>query len=1337
MKKRVKQIVSVMLIIMMALQVSPISVFTANATETTESKEPICTDAGLMYVYYEDISTYRGTDKSYPEEEGYVFGGWWTGITETDKDANAKSLPEGDDSGSAWAKYVPEDVLTVKAQVSQRVADAIAKSDGDGNTDKLKLRLVTSVDDSEKYREVGFNIKVTKEASCKANFFDTLTVIEQNNADTVEPYQVFKNTASGEFATVVIDGFDTLKKINDTELSVTPYWITRDGTKVYGTARTRLLASDERANDDDGTEDFKVDIDKVNEKNTYQYDNILVNEEETSYKYFVGASDTVYLKAKYTTAGSGNHFGITIRNGGETRQVYFDNLGVKVLAGNSQKDSGLVGLDADHYNTYGADQGVSVWVQRALDYDQYSDYSAIATMLQGTGTEHTVIWAIEQNVLYCSVDDRIVLRMPMEKLCDKWLEGRYYQLGVAAYNTKQIDSQLEIEVKEEELLFGKTAYGEKLLKPEENLSGNKFNITYEPITGSHLVSDINQGAANVSVNTIAGTSGVSADITWAWAQCEWAYAGVYVSYDNVPYEFYAKGHTKGIVRQEDNKKEKDLTKVVKNQGITPFETGSSTSEVTAIIQDGHLYIFYNGQQALDVNLQTLYPSYDKDKSVIELGFACSVMEKGLAYFQDVKSMTEDEIQKMNVTKWKFSAGEFSNVSSVDCVNGKIENNGKLNSTTRVNFMGESDRWEVAGTMYVDSDNTTQMQPQFFITNGETTFEPCLRSQGPRIKYGEYSYTSGTNSNSTNGDLTFNKNMTHTEDFTNIANTGNIREIDEMDFKVVIVNDVMYVWFESAAEEGKLVPAWRLPLATPIYGAGDFADQILFQGFASSDTPLKYKFGLGNTPDCASGGYKNLEVKIGSEVDITCISGHEEFLFKTSNSNYAVELDEETKLPTVTYTGTSKASLELFTSVGANDDVYVETVLKEEIEFVKGSYRLGIQFGGVYFTVSDNASVGLRLQLFKDGDNWQDYISYSLTDEQKQDFKGNGLKIGAARRGGKFYMYIDNNGDMECVIVHEYAQYAQAEFNIKLMTWAEAKGAVYSNLKCEKGSTIYCRDPFIMSYEGKYYLYTRAESSGIECRVSENLITWSDPINVLTPPDDFYGVGDSFWAPECHYYNGNFYIFTAVELKTSGRRVISSYVSDSPLGPFTEPAILYQSNNRDFLDATLYIDENKQPWLVFACDWNTEDDKTGKMYCAKLNDNLSALISTPKLMFNAKEPNWNSHAVTDAPFMYTTANGKLLMLWSGFATKGRGYVVAVSESETGKVDASHSWFSSGWIHHDELLFDKDGGHGMIFKTFEGELMLALFTPNESKTETNRPHLAILELEEKDDMLYLKE
>jgi len=53
-----------------------------------------------------------------------------------------------------------------------------------------------------------------------------------------------------------------------------------------------------------------------------------------------------------------------------------------------------------------------------------------------------------------------------------------------------------------------------------------------------------------------------------------------------------------------------------------------------------------------------------------------------------------------------------------------------------------------------------------------------------------------------------------------------------------------------------------------------------------------------------------------------------------------------------------------------------------------------------------------------------------------------------------------------------------------------------------------------------------------------------------------------------------------------------------------------------------------------------------------------------------------------------------MLWS---------CLGVAASETGEV-------TGPWRQPAQPLFANDGGHGMIFSTYEGQLMLALHQPN---------------------------
>ena len=194
-----------------------------------------------------------------------------------------------------------------------------------------------------------------------------------------------------------------------------------------------------------------------------------------------------------------------------------------------------------------------------------------------------------------------------------------------------------------------------------------------------------------------------------------------------------------------------------------------------------------------------------------------------------------------------------------------------------------------------------------------------------------------------------------------------------------------------------------------------------------------------TWDSAKGAvYSGIDWKVGENVEpkpsTQVISGEE---------NYDITYIQN---GTVTYTGSGEQVLELNAAVGANDDVYVEAVLKKGEDFNMSNLRLGFRFSNLNLDVVSSTKYGLQLQMT----NWKEKAYYDFTEEQKQAFEGNGLKIGAARLQGKFYMFIENGNSMECVLEKEYATYAKSSFNVKLVTWTEAKGAVYSNLNWEIG-----------------------------------------------------------------------------------------------------------------------------------------------------------------------------------------------------------------------------------------------------------------------------------------------
>ena len=71
----------------------------------------------------------------------------------------------------------------------------------------------------------------------------------------------------------------------------------------------------------------------------------------------------------------------------------------------------------------------------------------------------------------------------------------------------------------------------------------------------------------------------------------------------------------------------------------------------------------------------------------------------------------------------------------------------------------------------------------------------------------------------------------------------------------------------------------------------------------------------------------------------------------------------------------------------------------------------------------------------------------------------------------------------------------------------------------KREDINIRDPFILPYEGKYYLYGSRGSevwednaTGLDVYVSDDLENWSEPKEIFTRTADFWA-DRHYWAPE--------------------------------------------------------------------------------------------------------------------------------------------------------------------------------------------------------------------------------
>lgn len=284
----------------------------------------------------------------------------------------------------------------------------------------------------------------------------------------------------------------------------------------------------------------------------------------------------------------------------------------------------------------------------------------------------------------------------------------------------------------------------------------------------------------------------------------------------------------------------------------------------------------------------------------------------------------------------------------------------------------------------------------------------------------------------------------------------------------------------------------------------------------------------------------------------------------------------------------------------------------------------------------------------------------------------------------------------------------------------------------KFSDIHVRDPFILVDGDKYYLYgsrgpeTWGKCTGLDVYVSDDLETWSDAHEVFTKPEDFWS-DFNFWAPEVHKYEGSYYMFVSFKSDTR-RRGTQILKSDSPMGPF-----LVHSDGPvtpaewECLDGTLYVNKEGTPYMVFCHEW--VQIKDGEMCAVELSKDLKEAVGEPFVLFKASDPVWavsvegEGNFVTDGPFLYRTKEDELLMIWSSFCTDG--YAEGIAYSDNGDI-------TGNWKQKEEMLFSKDGGHGMIFTSKENEKYFIFHSPNKSPME--RPTLRAIE--EKDGMLYTK-
>ena len=134
-------------------------------------------------------------------------------------------------------------------------------------------------------------------------------------------------------------------------------------------------------------------------------------------------------------------------------------------------------------------------------------------------------------------------------------------------------------------------------------------------------------------------------------------------------------------------------------------------------------------------------------------------------------------------------------------------------------------------------------------------------------------------------------------------------------------------------------------------------------------------------------------------------------------------------------------------------------------------------------------------------------------------------------------------------------------------------------------------------------------------------------------------------------------------------------------------------------------------MIFCHEWL--QNWNGTMEMVELKPDLSGSVGKPTLLFRASDSPWSReredgiitfNKVTDGPWLFRTKIGKLGMIWTSWIYNVYTQGIAYSESGT---------LAGPWIHEPEPITPPNFGHGMLFHTLEGKLLMAVHSHREDE------------------------
>jgi beta-xylosidase len=285
-------------------------------------------------------------------------------------------------------------------------------------------------------------------------------------------------------------------------------------------------------------------------------------------------------------------------------------------------------------------------------------------------------------------------------------------------------------------------------------------------------------------------------------------------------------------------------------------------------------------------------------------------------------------------------------------------------------------------------------------------------------------------------------------------------------------------------------------------------------------------------------------------------------------------------------------------------------------------------------------------------------------------------------------------------------------------------------------SIVLSDPFILA-DSKTNMYYMTGTGGMLWK-SKDMKLWDGPYKVTkTDPNSWMGPKPMIWAAEIHSFKNKYYYFAtftnrSVKIDTVKgnaieRRACHILVSDNPDGTYVPMKdSTYLPADKPTLDATLWIDKDGKPYMVYCYEWL--QNWNGTIEKIELKPDLSGTIGTGKVLFRASDAPWSRekddkgkagpNKVTDGPYLFKTQTGRLGMIWTSWIYDV--YTQGVAYSKSGTLDGP-------WIQEQSPITPPNYGHGMLFRTLNGKLLMCIHSHRNVNGRYLRvPHLFEVDL-----------